>query len=107
MKGAPYKLIENADINRRVIPAMFNKAQELAERNASVLRESAMKKMHQLLAPEIQRLQTLARVNDHIRPQEISLAQAQHSELAAVLQESRLRLDCLRLIWKGSPEGLK
>jgi len=107
IKGAPYKLIENADINGRVIPAMFKKAQELAERNASVLRESALKKMHQLLGPEIQRLQTLSRVNDHIRPQEIRLAKAQHKELAAVLQGSRLRLDCLRLIWKGTPEGLK
>jgi len=106
-KGSPYKLIENADIVRRVIPAMFKKAHELAERNAAVLREAAMKEMNQLLSHELQRLQTLARVNDHIRPQEISLAQAQHAELAAVLQESRLRLDCLRLIWKGSADGLK
>jgi ATP-dependent helicase HepA len=106
-KGSPYKLIENADIVRRVIPAMFKKAHELAEGNASVLRESALNKTHQLLGHELHRLQTLAHVNDHIRPQEISLAKAQYAELAAVLQESRLRLDCLRLIWRGPADGLK
>jgi hypothetical protein len=46
-------------------------------------------------------------VNYHIRPQEIKMAQAQQQELAAALQQSRLRLDALRLIWKGPPEALK
>jgi hypothetical protein len=59
-----------------------------------------------LLGHEVERLQTLAQANDHVRPQEIRLAQAQRAELATVLQHSRLRLDCLRLIWKGPPEAL-
>jgi hypothetical protein len=42
-----------------------------------------------------------------IRPQEIQLAQAQQKELAMSLQASRLRLDSLRLIWKGSAESLR
>jgi hypothetical protein len=44
---------------------------------------------------------------DHIRPQEIKMAQAQQQELGAALLQSRLRLDALRLIWKGPPEALK
>jgi len=106
-KGAPYKLIENADIARRTIPAMFEKADVLAEARASALRESALKEMNHLLGHEVQRLQTLARVNDHIRPQEIQLAQTQQTELAIALRQSRLRLDSLRLIWKGPPEALR
>jgi ATP-dependent helicase HepA len=105
-KGAPYKLIENADIVRRTLPAMFQTATMLAETRAAALRESALEEMNGLLGHEVERLQTLAQVNDHVRPQEIRLAQAQQQELAVALQQSRLRLDSLRLIWKGPAEAL-
>ncbi len=106
-KGLPYKLIENAEIAQQTLPAMFQKAVLLAETKAAGLREAALKEMNLLLGHEVDRLQTLAQVNDHIRPQEIRLAQAQQEELATVLQQSRLRLDCLRLIWKGPAEALR
>ncbi|MBE0543148.1 MAG: hypothetical protein IH623_22975, partial [Verrucomicrobia bacterium] len=65
------------------------------------------KEMNHLLGHEVERLQALAQVNDHVRPQEIRLAQAQQQELATTLQQSRLRLDAARLIWKGPPEALR
>ncbi len=85
---------------------MIEAATKLAEAKAATLRETALTEMNQLLGREAQRLQMLQRVNDHIRPQEIQLAQAQQKELADALQTSRLRLDALRLIWQGSPEML-
>jgi ATP-dependent helicase HepA len=106
-KGSPYKLLENADIVRRVLPAMIEAATKLAEAKAAALRETALTEMNQLLGREVQRLQMLQQVNDHIRPQEIQLAQAQQKELTDALQTSRLRLDALRLIWKGPPETLR
>lgn len=106
-KGSPYKLTENAEITRRTLPAMFQTATTLAESKAAALRQSALKEMNHLLGHEVQRLQTLAQVNEHVRPQEIRLAQAQQEELATALQQSRLRLDSLRLIWKGPPEALR
>ena len=106
-KGSPYKLLENADIAQRKLPAMFQTGTELAEIRASVLRESALNEMNHLLGHEVQRLQTLALVNDHVRPQEIQLALAQQQALAATLQQARLRLDAVRLIWKGPPETLR
>ncbi len=105
-KGSPYKLIENVGIARRTLPAMFQTATQLAENQAGGLRELALKEMNHLLGHEVQRLQTLAKVNNHIRPEEIRLAQAQQAELGTTLQHSRLRLDSLRLIWKGPPEAL-
>jgi ATP-dependent helicase HepA len=86
---------------------MVGAATKLAETQAAVLRQSALNTMNHLLGHEVQRLQTLQQVNDHIRPQEIQLAQAQQKELAMSLQASRLRLDSLRLIWKGSAESLR
>lgn len=106
-KGSPYKLIENDDIVRRVLPAMFQAAGQLAESRAAVLRESATREMNELLGHEVQRLQMLAQVNDHVRPEEIRLAQTQQTELAETLQQARLRMDSLRLIWRGTPEMLR
>jgi ATP-dependent helicase HepA len=106
-KGSAYTLIENAEIAHRTLPAMFQAASKLAETKAATLRESALKEMNRMLGHELERLQTLARKNAHIRPDEIKLALAQQQELAATLQQSRVRLDSLRLIWKGPPEALK
>jgi len=106
-KGAPYKLIENADIARRTLPAMFQAAASWAEAHANVLRRTALSAMNQLLGHEVQRLQALRQVNDHIRPQEIEWAQSQQAELGSVLQQSRLRLDAVRLIWKGATRSVK
>ena len=100
-KGPPHKLLENADIARRVLPAMFQTGEKLAETRAATLRQSALDEMNHLVGHEVQRLQTLAQVNDHVRPQEITLAQTQQAELVTTLQQSRLRLDSLRLIWQG------
>jgi len=88
-------------------PAMIEAATRFAEAQAATLRQSAWNEMNHLLSHEVERLQMLRLVNDHIRPQEIKMAQAQQRELATALQQSRLRLDALRLIWKGPPEALK
>jgi len=106
-KGSPYKLLENADIAQRKLPAMFTAATQLAEMQATNLRHAAFQEMNQLLGHEVQRLQMLQQVNDHIRPQEIQLARAQLKELSEVLQAARLRLDAVRLIWRGPPETVK
>jgi ATP-dependent helicase HepA len=106
-KGSPYKLIEHPELSQRTLPAMFETAMTLAETHAGGLRQSALTEMHRLLGHEVQRLQMLRQVNDHVRLEEIELAQAQLEELALTLQQSRLRLDAVRLIWKGPPDALK
>jgi ATP-dependent helicase HepA len=85
---------------------MFDTGTKLAESKADALRRSALTEMNHLLGHEVERLQTLAQVNDHIRPEEIRLAQAQQAQLASALQQARLRLDSLRLIWNGPPAAL-
>jgi ATP-dependent helicase HepA len=106
-KGLPYKLIENTDFAQRTLSAMFEQAASLAENQAASLRKSALNEMDHLLGHEVKRLQTLSQLNDHVRPEEIELAQKQLEELSAVIQQSRLRLDSVRLIWKGPPEALR
>jgi len=105
-KGSPFKLLDNPEIARRTVPAMLQHAGKLAETQATALRTSALGEMNQLLGHEVQRLENLKRVNDHVRPEEIELAKKQQAELIAAIQQSRLRLDSLRLIWKGPSEVL-
>jgi len=105
-KGSPYKLTENPDIARRTLPVMLQHAATLAEAQAVTLRTSALNEMRRLLGHEVQRLRTLKQVNDHVRPEEIELAEGQQAKLTTAIQQSRLRMDALRLIWNGPPEVL-
>jgi len=106
VKGSPYKLIETSDIAQRILPAMLQKADLLAQARASALRHGANDEVNRRVGHEVERLRMLRKVNDHVRPREIELAQAQQADLAAAIRQSRLRLDCLRLIWKGPREAL-
>ncbi len=106
-KVSPSKLINHAEITRRTLPAMFEAAARLAETQAATLRQAALQAMNHLLGHEVERLQTLAKVNDQVRPQEIRLAAAQQEQLATALRQSCLRLDAIRLIWQGPPEALR
>lgn len=106
-KGSPFKLLDNPEIAQRILPAMLQTATNFAETKVAALRDSAMKEMNLLLGHELERLETLAAINHHIRPQEISLAREQQAELANTLKQAPLRLDSLRLIWKGPAEALK
>ena len=106
VNGSPHRLIDNPELAQHTLPAMLQSAATLAETQAVALRKAALEEMNRLLGHETQRLQTLRQVNDHIRPEEIELALAQQAELATALRHSRIRLDSLRLIWKGPPEVL-
>ena len=46
-------------------------------------------------------------MNDHVRPEEIELTQSQLTELTTTLAQARLRLDAVRLIWKGDPAAIR
>ena len=106
-KGRPYKLLDKEDIARRVIPAMLKTAQDAAEVTAKQLIESSLAEMNQMLGHELHRLRTLRQVNRHIRPEELELAEREQRELHAAIHGARLRLDCLRMIWKGPLELLE
>lgn len=105
-KANPYKLIDSPNISREVLPKMHATSLEIAEAKAKEIISISLHDMSHLLEHEISRLKTLARVNDHIRPEEIELLSAQYGALKTAIQSARLRLDSVRLIWKGDPAVL-
>ena len=106
-KGSPYKLLDNPKLGSEVIPGMLDAAEKFAEAAAKKITSDASTAMTQQLQSEIDRLTHLRTVNDHVRPEEIALTQTQLAELTTALAQSRVRLDAVRLIWKGDPKAIR
>ena len=57
--------------------------------------------MRTRLRMEVDRLRHLRSINDHVREEEIEMAETCLSELETVMAGARLRLDSMRLLYKG------
>ncbi|HBU60683.1 MAG TPA: RNA polymerase-binding ATPase, partial [Verrucomicrobiales bacterium] len=106
-KGLPHKLLDNPKIGRKIIPSMFTSAEEFAEQQSQSLIRDANEVMTTQLEREIDRLRNLRKINDHVRPEEIEIAEDQMENLKKAINKARIRLDAVRLIWKGDPEAIK
>ena len=106
-KGLPHKLLDNPKIGREIIPGMLEAAERFADAEAKAIISTASASMTAQLQSELDRLTSLRAVNDHVRPEEIELTQTQLAELTTTLAQSRLRLDAVRLIWKGAPAAIR
>jgi len=42
-------------------------------------------------------------VNDHIKSEEITALEQREAELGCVINQARVRIDAVRLIWKAPP----
>ena len=106
-EGAPpHRLLDASAIRQKVIPGMERKARAHAEKTAKALIAEASREMNKRLQPEIDRLIALQEVNHHIRTKEIELASEQMEHLSEAIEEASLRLDAVRLIFKGPAEML-
>ncbi|MGC1481458.1 MAG: helicase-related protein [Chthoniobacterales bacterium] len=103
-KGDVFRLLHNETIKRKLVPAMLAETQRLAELELRRLVKEATARMNTALRAEIDRLEHLAKVNDQIRPEEITALGKQREELRTVLAGTRLRLDAVRLVHRQPPE---
>jgi ATP-dependent helicase HepA len=105
-KGSPFKLIDTPNLKQKVIPAMVQAALDHARQQGQTIIQHSLRDMNRLLDHEIERLKTLQAINDHVHPREIDLLQSQQQDLARAITQARVRLDSVRLIWKGDPQAL-
>ena len=96
--GDVFRLLDRGAVKKKLLPAMHEKALALAAEKMAALVASATTTMEAQLQEEIERLEDLRQINDHIRPEEIAAVREQRDALRAALAASRLRLDALRLI---------
>jgi ATP-dependent helicase HepA len=99
-KSQPTGLFEKGAIRNKLFPAMLAKARKLAEEELEKLVAAAKESMRQQLQAEIDRLEDLRQLNDHVRPEEIEALQKHLTEIEAALDTACLRLDCLRLVFQ-------
>jgi len=106
-KGEVFKLLEHPKLGKRLVPSMIESAQKLVETKAKVVSDAALQEMNRVMEGEIERLKALQKINPNIRQEEIDLAETQKSDLENAIRSAPIRLDSLRLIWKGPSSFLK
>lgn len=97
-----HRFLERPGFNGGVLKTLLEAANEHAEERARTLRSEARSRATTALAAEVQRLADLRKVNDHIRSEEIELAQEQLRRTCAAIDQARLRLDSIRLVLAGA-----
>jgi ATP-dependent helicase HepA len=103
-KGEIFRLLDRGAVKKKLLPAMVEKAQAMAAERAQTLIEAANTAMMLQLRSEIERLEDLREINDHVRPEEIAAARQQQTDLHAAIAAARPRLDAVRLIFR-IPKG--
>jgi len=100
-KGDVFRLLDKEIIKRKFIPAMLRKSQAFATERMETVVAAATAAMVAQMHDEIERLEDLSAINDHVRPEEIATARQQQADLQAALATAHLRLDAVRLILRA------
>jgi len=100
-----HRFLERPGFDAGVLKALLAAAEERAGGRSEALQRAAEERATAALGAEIQRLSDLRALNDHIRPEEIALAQEQREQVTAAIRQARLRLDSLRLVLEGPGMG--
>jgi ATP-dependent helicase HepA len=96
--GDVFKLLDRGAVKRKLLPAMLEKVQALAVERMQELTAAASGRIERQLQGEIERLEDLRRINDHVRPEEITAAREQKAALLGAVATANFRLDAVRLI---------
>ena len=107
LRNAPAHLIPDFPEIRKLIQPMAQASESLAAEQAGELKQFAIGVMDEKLSTEIQRLNSLGKVNATVRPEELTLLKEERMNLQNNLAQARFRLDSIRLAWKGDMERLK
>lgn len=103
LEDAPLpRFLEKPGFNANLLKNLLEGATERAEALAQPLRQAARENAAATLTAELQRLVTLGKLNDNVRPEEIDLAKKQVRQTRTAIEQSRLRLDSIRLILEGA-----
>jgi len=100
-KGDPGSLMRNEAVKRNLLPKMLDKIRERGMIKSREVTDRALVLMHTEMSAEIARLRDLAVVNDHIKLEEITALEHREAELGCVINQARVRIDAVRLIWKA------
>jgi ATP-dependent helicase HepA len=96
-----HRFLERPGFDGALLKSMLEKATARAGEQSERLRETATAKATAVLTADLQRLLDLQKLNDHVRPEEVTLARAQLEQTRHAISQARVRLDAVRLIIEG------
>jgi ATP-dependent helicase HepA len=94
-------LLARPDVREKLLPALVERAKAVGDSRAPAIVDGARRRMRQTLEYEASRLRNLQRVNRLVRDEEIAALVDQQRQLDEHLATARLRLDAVRLIYRG------
>ena len=100
-KGDVMRILDKSVVKKKILPAMLEKALELAGEGMRSIAEAAKAAMTAQLQDEIDRLEDLRAINDHVRQSEIDAAKQEKTALESALATARIRLDAVRLVLRA------
>ena len=106
IKDGPSHIIAEIKQIQNLIKPMSKASEKLASDQIDKMKSLAIENMNQALKLEISRLETLIKINKNIREDEITSLKKELLELQNCLDQSRTRIDSIRLIWKGEMSKL-
>ena len=105
--GDLLRFLEGPGFNAGILKAMVEGAHGLADARRGRVIEAARARADEALGADLRRLVDLRKLNDHVRPEEIALAQERLERTREAIAGARLRLDSLRLVVEGPVSALR
>jgi len=99
-KGDVSKLLDRGVVKKKILPNMLQKAKHLAKTRMETMTTTASETAGSQLQGEIERLEDLQKINNHVTSTEIEALRKQKEDLQNAIQGARVRLDAVRLIWQ-------
>lgn len=100
--GQRTRMLADTDLARHALSGLLDGCRSAAEARVDACTRSATERMMTVMKEEIERLRALRRINDNVRLEEVQLLVEEIEDLDRALAGARLRLDALRLIWRGT-----
>ncbi len=103
-EGNIHRFLGRRGFNAGLLKKLVDAATAHAETRSLVLKQIAGTKAAAALTADLARLIDLQKLNDHVRPEEISLIEHQREHTRVAIEQARVRLDAVRLIVEGEPD---
>lgn len=92
------RILDHDTIRKSILPAMLAAALEHAAARTAALVAAATARMTESLDREIERLEDLHQINNHVDRDEIAAMRRRQSDLAAAIAAARLRVGGMRVV---------
>jgi len=96
------RVFDEGHCDRALLDKMITTSRKKAESSVVELVHKSAKHMKTTMENEIQRLEDLRKINPNVRQEEIDLLVREKHILKKYISEAQLRLDAIRLIWRGN-----